>query len=52
MASIIDQTILTRPKADGLKYYVDWAVQNGLEVVDANVPKFATGPDVCENIYT
>lgn len=26
--------------------YIDWAVENGFEVIDANVPKFATGPDV------
>ena len=26
--------------------YVDWAAENGLEVIDANVPKIATGPDV------
>ena len=50
-SSLTNETLLTRPKADGLKYYVDWAVQNGFEVIDANVPKFATGPDVREGIY-
>ena len=28
--------------------YVDWAVEKGFEVIDANVPKFATGSDVRE----
>ena len=44
--SSLIQGLLTREKADGLKYYIDWAVQNGLEVIDANVAKFATGSDV------
>ena len=33
-------------KADGLKHYLEWAVENGLAVIDANVPKYLTGFDV------
>lgn len=35
-----------RWKADGLKYYVDWAAAQGYAVMDVNVPKYLTGLDV------
>ena len=40
-------TVANLHKADGLKHYVDWAAEHGLGIIDANVPKYLTGSDVC-----
>lgn len=33
-------------KADGLKYYIDWAANQGFGIIDVNVPQYLTDPDV------
>lgn len=37
---------LTRPKADDIKTYVDWAVKQGFAVIDVNLPKHITQDEV------
>lgn len=39
-------TIADRWKADGLKFYIDWAAEKGYAVIDVNIPKHLTGIDV------
>ncbi len=46
--SCIDPLSLTyRSKADVSKTYIDWAVRHGFAVMDVNVPRHYTEPDVC-----
>ena len=33
-------------KANGVKLYIDWAIKEGLAVMDVNVPKYLSGIDV------
>jgi hypothetical protein len=34
------------PKTDVTKRYVDWAIENGFQVVDVNIPKVVTAENV------
>lgn len=36
-------------KADELKGYIAWAVENGFGIVDVNIPTFLTGISVRED---
>lgn len=33
-------------QADGLRFYIDWAVEQGFGVIDVNIPKHHTGLEV------
>lgn len=44
------RTRLTFVKADSLRFYIDWAIEHGMAVIDVNVPKYLSDQDVSRSL--
>jgi histone deacetylase 6 len=39
-------TLTLDAKTDAIKRYIDWAIENGFQVIDVNIPKIVAVKDV------